>query len=454
MPALPIAARRPTAPVDVLPPHSIESEQGVIGCILQNSGVAFTAIEESRMIPDWFYDARNRIIYEAAWGLHQRTPRLVADLISVQQVLKEDGLLESVGGIAYLNVCWEMSPSAHNVTFNLETLQQKWRLRNIARSLQSALQKVFIANANVDELIEEVQSGISVIEQSNLQVVLDGKGAGGIMVEDLERRFNLQGKLAGISTGFRLLDHMTEGFQPGEHTVIGARPSQGKTALGLTIMSKSLWAGIPCLFVSLEMSVAALMRRMCAMKMRMSLASIRHGTYSESDMKKFQQFQILLNKAPFHVHDAVAGCGIREIASSVNRLVLKHGIKLVIVDYMQKIRPSEKHEKRNYEVADVSGRLKAIAHHNNIHVVTLAQLNRENVKTSKNEHGREPRLSDLADSGQIERDADVVCLIHRNDSETKLIVAKQRDGETGCVPLYFNKEHVEFWGMDDESEEP
>lgn len=447
--------KRLTAPPDgaveeKLPPHSDEAERGLIGCIIQNPDVAFDAIFEAKGDADWFFDLRNRTIFETARTLHGQKPKVTVDLATLTNELSIWDELESVGGISYLQECETLSPSAHNAPYFLGILQQKWQLRNIVQVCTSVIQKAYIANADTDSLVDEVERKILTIENSKIQAVLDGKQSGLEMVNDLDSRFDLKGKLSGLSTGFRLLDYMTEGLQPGEHTVIGARPSQGKTALGLTILSHSLWNGIPCLFVSLEMSIKALMRRMCAIKMKIPLKTIRKGDYTEGLMQKFMEFQAMLNKCPLHIHDAVDGCGIRDIASIVNRMVLKHGVKLVVVDYMQKIKPSERHEKRNYEVADVSGRLKAIAHNNNIHIITLAQLNRENVKTSKNEAGRPPRLSDLADSGQIERDADTVCLIHRDENETKLIVAKQRDGETGVVPLYFHKDYVEFCGMEEE----
>jgi replicative DNA helicase len=138
--------------------------------------------------------------------------------------------------------------------------------------------------------------------------------------------------------------------------------------------------------------------------------------------------------------DGIDGMGIRQLCTRVRRHVLKYGIKLVVIDYLQKVRPSERHEKRTYEIGEISSRLKALAVETNVAMLTMAQLNRENTK----DKGRPPRLSDLADSGQIERDADLVGLIHRSGSDAKLLIAKQRDGETGIINLNFEGTYCRF----------
>lgn len=190
------------------------------------------------------------------------------------------------------------------------------------------------------------------------------------------------------------------------------------------------------------------MRRLLASYMQIPLAEIRKGSYTPEQFSKFATFKSHAAQWPMHIIDGVSGVGIRELISTVRRLVLQHGIKFVVIDYLQKIKPSQKQEKRTYEVGEVSEKLKALSVECKIALLTLAQLSRENVQ----QKGRPPRMSDLADSGQIERDADMIGLLHKTSGEVvrhMLIVAKQRDGETGIVKLYFDGRHVRFQSLDE-----
>jgi len=270
------------------------------------------------------------------------------------------------------------------------------------------------------------------------------------MAEDVERRLALKGERSGIVTGLHDLDAILDGLQAGEQTIIAARPSMGKTALGLTILDRAcLQDGIPTLFVTLEMGVKSIMRRLASMHCRIPMNHIRRGTLTEGDSQRLTTFAIEKRKAPMIVVDAVNGATDAEIASCIRRAVRLHGVKLVIVDYLQKIRPSSKHEKKTYEIAQASGTLKNVADKCGVAMLTLAQLNRESDKG-----GGIPRLCDLAESSQIERDADVVALLHRdkddsekNQNHMRLIIAKNRDGELGCVHLSFIGEHCRFESM-------
>jgi len=186
------------------------------------------------------------------------------------------------------------------------------------------------------------------------------------------------------------------------------------------------------------------MRRMCAARERIPMNEIRRGSYSDATFKRFTVFRAYAAKAPFYITDAVRGIGIDELCAAIRRRVRKHGIRLVIIDYLQKVRAREKQEKKTYEIGEVSSALRSLAVSTGAALVTLAQLNRE----SEKDKGRPPRLSDLGDSKQIEQDADTVILIHRKREEqsgpASLIVAKQRDGEVGIVKMYFNGPFARF----------
>ncbi len=423
--------------VDKLPPHSIECEQGVLSCILQNPACLPDAIERLKSDSGIFYDLRHQLIYSEL--LRMSDERLSVDLITLMQRLKDGGVLEQIGGISYLNQLQDIAPSAANLGFYADTVEDEAMRRRVIASCTEIIQKAGNA-ASSAMLAADLEKVLALQSEKKMISCLDGKAAGLEMVNDLEERASLKGKLSGLDTGLYQLNYMTEGLQLGEQFVVGARPSQGKTALGLTIFKHCAFNGIPSLFVSLEMSVKSIMRRLCAMDTSTPLRVIRRGNYGDGEMGKFMIFQAACRKHPIHIVDGVTGVGVRELCAMVRRKVVQHGIKLVVVDYLQKIKPAERHEKRTYEIGDVSGRLKALAVECNVAMITLAQLNRENMK----DKGRKPRLSDLADSGQIERDADTVALLHKGDGFTDLIIAKQRDGETGDIRLQFDGDFVRF----------
>jgi replicative DNA helicase len=320
-----------------------------------------------------------------------------------------------------------------------------WRKRKILYALDTLQKKAYDPDTSVEDALAATEAVLSEQEIHSV-TAFDGKLSARALITDMEDRFKLQGRLSGLASGFTDLDALTDGFQPGEQAIIAARPSMGKTAIGLNVLETiCLTNRQPSLFVSCEMSTKALMRRLLSSYSKLPMKDIRAGRLTEDGMVKASTFAAKLSGSPLHVLDAVGGVEINKLCAAIRRACRKHGIKFVIVDYLQKIRASGKHEKRTYEVGEVSGALKALAVQTNAAFLTLAQLNRE----SEKDKGRQPKLADLADSGQIERDADMVALLHRNRGENKgrdakLIVAKQRDGEVGILDLYFNGEFCRF----------
>jgi replicative DNA helicase len=320
-----------------------------------------------------------------------------------------------------------------------------WRRRKILYALEELQTKAYDMNTTVEDALSAAESVLG--EQEILSITsMNGQESARALIEDMSERFNLQGRLSGTSTGFDDLDALTDGLQAGEQTVIAARPSVGKTAIGLNILETACFKnGIPTLFVSCEMSVKALCRRLMSSWSRLSMGAIRSGKMNNDDQAKIATFNGKLKSSPVHFLEAIQGAEMGKIGAATRRACRKFGIKLVVIDYLQKIKSRNRQEKRTYEVGEVSGELKALAVQTNAAFVTLAQLNRE----SEKDKGRIPKLSDLADSGQIERDADTVGLLHRNRAENegrdaKLIIAKQRDGETGLVNLYFDGKFCRF----------
>jgi replicative DNA helicase len=246
----------------------------------------------------------------------------------------------------------------------------------------------------------------------------------------------------GVLTGLADLDALTSGLQDCELVVCGARPSCGKTALGLTIAWNAAARGQGVYFASLEQSRVEVFDRLLCMVGGVDSGRLRKGMLSSSDVGRLAKAQDRLQDAPFHVEDTPAPTALQLLATA-RRLKRKAGIRLVVVDYLQLVAPEDRRETREQQVSGVSRKLKFIAKELKLPVLALAQLNRE----SEHRPGQRPRLADLRESGGIEADADGVYLLHRPDANTnrvELIVAKQRNGPTGDVDLAFHREFVRF----------
>lgn len=262
---------------------------------------------------------------------------------------------------------------------------------------------------------------------------------------DLEYRMSLDGKLSGISTGFSFLDSVTDGFQKQELSIVGGRPHHGKSALLMCFARNvSFVQHQPTLFITLEMPLVQLMRRLNALETDVSLRCMKRGKLSEFDLKKITGFGLRLKNAPLWVVNGIGRMDGTRFRHVVRRYAEEKGVVFVVVDYLQKLKPSMRHEKRTYEISEVCESLKVAAVEHKIHVCAAAQLNREPDKAQGKEKGRFPKMADLADSGQIEREADLILLLHRKDEEANLLIAKQRDGEEGVQHLWFNRDLCRF----------
>lgn len=437
-----------TPAVDRLPPHSTEAEQGIIGCVLLEPNVAFEeCLHKLKAGGEEFYDLRYQTIYGELVAMHKA--KIQIDVITLQQRLKDNGMLEQIGGIVFLAGLPETVPSAANLGYYLEIVLEKYTLRKLVQTCTGVVGRVYDYEGDVDKLVDEVEKDLSAVIESARpadDTVSSSRTAVEMLTNHLEERMNLKGQKSGIVTGLNSLDRLIDGLQYGEQTIIGARPSQGKTALATTIINRAcLIDKIPTLVITLEMSIPALCRRLLSNHCKIPMNKLKSGDFDEGDFKRFTTFSSLLNKSPIHFMDAIGGSDSGRICATIKRMAKTHGIKLVVIDYLQKIAAVGKHEKRTYEVAQVSGALKAAAKNSGVALLTLAQLNRE----SEQQKGRSPRLSDLADSSQIERDGDTIALLERNrepgnDHQARLHIAKQRDGEIGTIDLHFEGKYCLF----------
>ena len=425
-------------------PINRQAEVGVLGACLD--GGLETTLEAGEILPaKCFYHDDVRFVYECfqADASHGRTADMIGIIDRWRAVYPALTFPADLYAPDSLSGRWSLHDRAERVADLFRRRQAMIAAQSLLDGAERLSAPLAEAMAQFDEILDQSQTGAPPIHQGK-RLAID-------LNADLERRHQLNGALSGIDTGIQGLNNITDGRQLGEVWVIGARPSVGKTALALNIAEHvSLTLGIPSLSVSLEMSSVALTGRLFSARARVSGNSIRRGSFSEPEFKSLATFNAKLASSPFHVLDSPGGINITQLCHSIRAAIKRWGIKVVFIDYLQKIRADSKGEKRTYEIGQTSSMLVELTKRENINLFALAQLNRENEK----DKGRPPRLSDLADSKSIEADADFVGLLDRpidgNETRAHLRVAKQRDGERGLIELEYKGCNCRF-SMDSRS---
>jgi len=440
--------------VDRLPPHSVEAEQGVLGCALLSPNECMgECIEKLKAASDIFYDLRHRTIYEVLVTMYDAKEAI--DLITLQQRLKDKQQLDAVGGLAYLSSLPDAVPSAANLGYYLGIVREKFILRKMIQTCTDVVGRVYEHEGDVDGLLDEVERDILRISEARVEATTNTiKELVHTAISTIESFHKRQGMLTGVGTGFTDLDKMTSGFHEGEMIVIAARPSMGKTSLAMNIAEHvAIDLKLPVGVFSLEMTAESLVLRMLCSRSRVNLRNIRDGFLAERDFPKLTGAAGKLANAPLFIDDT-SGLSILQLRAKARRMAQQYGIKLFVIDYLQLLHSTARRaENRQQEIADISNGIKSLAKELKVPVVVLSQLNRE-LEKDKN---RKPRLSDLRESGAIEQDADLVALLYKpssgDDDESgveqdavpvNLLIAKQRNGPTGDVNLTFLKSYTRF----------
>lgn len=425
-------------------PFSFESEQGVIGSILNKNDVIDKTNQHIK--PKDFYDSRNRMIYQTCLKMYEKNIKI--DINTLQGYLRDENILEDVGGEEYLESILLSSFYTSNVDQYAKRIKEKSTLRELIYSCQEIMEQAYNQKDDVEYIIENAESSIFDVTQQSLNKGLVRVSES--LQETLEKLNELtqnEGKITGVTTGISSMDYSLSGLQKSQLIVLAARPAMGKTALGVTLAWNAAKAGKKVAFFSLEMSSYQLSQRLLSMVSFVELENIIGGKIED------EQWQLILQAAreiagcDLYI-DETAAISLSELRSKAKRLKAENGLDLIVIDYLQLMTVNDRSENRQQEISKISRGLKALSKELDCPVLSLAQLSREADKRSDHK----PILSDLRESGAIEQDADVVMLLYREDyydPEVKpniadLIIAKHRNGSPGSLELYFNKKYTMF----------
>ena len=432
------------------PPQAPDVEESVIGAMMIEDECVYKATEV--LSERSFYDPKLQLIYKSILKLfHKRSP---IDMTTVAEQLREDGVLEEIGGVSRLASLTVSIGSAANIEYYIRILQQKTIQRDLIVAGYDMLKKAFDETYDVDKLIQESQDGVYRAVQGNMRsAYVPFAESLNKALERIQRSQQSTG-LTGIPSGFPSLDAITMGWQDGNLIVIGARPGHGKTAIALNMARCAAFEhNIPTAFFSLEMTDIELADRLIATEAGLP-SSKRKGRVKMKD-EEWGLLESALTraaKAPLYI-DETPGLNISEFTSKIKRMKQEKGIKIAFVDYIQLMHAKpELSQYRALEIGEISRQLKETAKELRIPIITLAQLNRNLTNRMGSVNGR-PMLSDLKDSGSIEQDADIVIFINQPgklgyteepDGFTEMIISKNRAGETGIINLSFNGDLVKF----------
>jgi len=444
-----------------LQPQAIELEQAVLGALMVEMD-AYPLVSDI-LKAESFYDHRHQLIYEAIASLALNQKPI--DILTVSEQLKRMDKYEEVGGAYYITLLSGKVNSSANIEFHARIIAQKFLARQLITFTSAIQTKAFDATQDVDDLMQEAEGTLFEISQQNMKK--DYMQINPLIVEARENIKKAAGRedgMSGLPSGFHSLDKVTAGWQNSDLIIIAARPAMGKTAFVLS-MAKNIAvdAHLPVAMFSLEMSNLQLVNRLISNVCEISGDKIKSGQLDVPEWGQLDYKLKGLNDAPLFVDDTPS-LSIFELRTKARRLVREHGIKIIIIDYLQLMNASGmSFGNRQEEVSTISRSLKGLAKELNIPIVALSQLNR-GVEGREGYEGKRPQLSDLRESGAIEQDADIVCFIHRpeyykiyeddhhNDLRgvAEIIIAKHRNGAVADVKLRFKSEYARFQNMDDE----
>jgi len=434
-------------------PHSKDAEEGLLASMIldaEGSNVVNTCIS-AKLQPEYFFFPRHQKIFKAI--LEMNKVGVPCEEIALAEKLLQMGELENIGGISELNrISSRIETYAH---FNLwlDIVREKFFMRSLIQACGKAMEGAYDSVGDFNEYLDSVEQGILRISQDRIQDTAKSINTAvdeGIV--NIQKMIQGKGALTGVATGFTDLDNITRGLHKTEMIVIAARPGMGKTSIALNMAESAIFLPEPVkvLIFSLEMGANQLATRMICSRARIDQSKLRSGFLENNKKQDLVTAAGELKRGYLWIDDS-SDMNILEMRAKARRLKQQHGIGLVIVDYLQLVKGTDSRVPREQQVAEISRGMKAMAKELDLPVIVLAQLNRETEKEN-----RDPRPSDLRESGSIEQDADIILLLSwkkKSDRDeqlqntqnlVKLTIAKHRNGPTAVVDLIFNKNYTRY----------
>lgn len=429
------------------PPQNVEAERAVLGAILIDHDSINRVLEI--LSAEDFYLETHRLIFSSMVVLSEKNEP--TDFVTVNNHLASQGSLDMAGGASYLSSLTDTIPSSANVASYCKIIREKSLVRRlIETAAEIATRGYEQSGEEADSLIDHAEKMIFSISEKRLkssfyavkEVVMES-------FKRIERLFESKKQITGLATGFKEFDNLTCGLQPGELIIVAGRPSMGKTALALNIAEHaSIVEGGKVAVFSLEMSKEQLVTRMLCSQAHIDSNKLRKGALEEGDWPKLTKAAGHLSEVNIFIDDQ-ASPSVLEMRAKSRRLKRDKGLDLIIVDYLQLIKPSGYSQNREQEISEISRSLKALAKELGVPVMALSQLNR----AVENRMNKRPQLADLRESGAIEQDADVIAFVYRDEfydpnsvdkGTAEIIIGKQRNGPTGVSRLAFLSQYTKF----------
>ena len=426
-----------------LPPHSVESEQSILGALMLDQN-AFERIVGKVTASD-FYTAGHRVIFAAIQYLNAQGEPV--DVITVAEALHDAGEDERCGGLAYLGELASNTPSASNILHYAEVVREKAVLRGLL-SVVCRVQEACLAKGVKDP------GKIALEAEGEMLALIDRQGGEPSTLAEvfsetiafIDERCQQGGELSGLATGFDDFDRLTGGLEPGQLVIVAARPSVGKSIFGVNVADRVAQGGRSALFFTLEMSKREIGMRLMSARAKVSVHAMRSGTNDQTHWNQITHEQGKVGQQRLFIDDKGA-IGVGYVRAKARRIQRQHGLDLIVIDYLGLMRGQG--DNRTQEIGSISRGLKALAKELGVPILALAQLNRG----VENRTDKRPLMSDLRDSGEIEQDADIVVMLHREslysqarewEGFAELLVRKNRKGPLGEVLLHFRPEEMRF----------
>ena len=434
--------------LDRVPPQNIEAEQSVLGAILiEQSAIAKIS---DILQPEDFYREAHKLVYRSAMTLFERGEAI--DFITVIDMLRREESLERAGGISYITSLANGVPTAANIVFHAKIVQEKSLLRRLIHAATDIATMGYAETEEVERVLDHAEQKI--LEVATRKIGQDFAPIKEIIFSTLDKideMHKAKGGITGLSTGFTNLDKLTGGFQRSDLILIAARPSMGKTAFVLNVAQHMATRDKKSVAIfSLEMPREQLAMRMMCAEGLIDSQHFRTGAMSNDEWKNLVDAADRLSASPMFIDDT-AGVNAVELRNKARRISKEHGLDCIIIDYLQLMDGGahSRIDNRQQQISDISRSLKALARELKVPVIALSQLSRG----PESRNSRRPMLSDLRESGSLEQDADMVAFLYREDyynpetekkNLTELIIAKNRNGPTETVELFFHKNFTRF----------